>query len=154
MAKMEKSEVLVEVYRDNEYLLVPPEMLTRWELCSKLDDIILDSDDMISDSEISEWYAVIGEAVRRLSDAKTIADAIEEEEGCRMGKTFHLRNPNTDEIEEFNVGDIIIQVYGEKKFRVAGIAPLGIWIQDGDIQRFLSADKLDKEWIVVQKSCR
>ena len=80
MANMEKSEVLVEVFRDNEYLLVPPEMLTRWELCDKLNNIILDSDEMISDSEIFEGYAVIGEAVRRLSDAKTIADAIKEEE--------------------------------------------------------------------------
>lgn len=72
-----------------------------------------------------------------------------------MGKTFHLRNPNTDEIEEFSVGDIIIPVYGKKKFSVAGIAPLGIWIQDSDVQRFLSAERLYREnWIVVQKSRR
>ena len=38
-----------------------------------------------------------------------------------------------------------MKYYGKKKFSVAGIAPLGIWIQDSDVQRFLSAERLYRE---------
>ena len=44
-----------------------PQNLTTEELCDKLSDIQIDSDEFIPQTEIQEGYAVINEAVRRLS---------------------------------------------------------------------------------------
>lgn len=57
----------IEVRRNGEWCKVPPQSLTDEELCDKLSDIQLDSDEFIPQTEIQEGYAVINEAVRRIS---------------------------------------------------------------------------------------
>ena len=57
----------IEVRRNGEWCKVSPQSLTTEELCGKLSDIQIDSDEFIPQTEIQEGYAVINEAVRRLS---------------------------------------------------------------------------------------
>lgn len=66
---MKDDIVKIEVNRNGEYAHVEPKELTNSELCEKLSYIQLDSDEFVSDSEIEEGYAVIGEAMRRLEDS-------------------------------------------------------------------------------------
>lgn len=65
---MKDNIVKIEVFRNGEYVHVEPTELTNSELCEKLSYIQLDSDEFISNSEIEEGYAAIGEAMRRLED--------------------------------------------------------------------------------------
>lgn len=57
----------IEVNRNDKWVLVKPEELTNAELCECLSIIQLDSDEFISNREVDESYAVIDEAIRRLS---------------------------------------------------------------------------------------
>lgn len=59
-------EIEIAVERDGEYVKVQPRDLTTAELCLKLKEIVLDSDEFVSRQEIEEGYAAIGEAIRRL----------------------------------------------------------------------------------------
>lgn len=57
----------IEVERNGKWVNVNPKELTNEELCECLSNIQIDSDEFISKQEIDEWYAAIGEAIRRLS---------------------------------------------------------------------------------------
>ena len=58
----------IEVRRGEKYVMVKPTELTTDELCGVLSDIQIDSDEFISDREISMWYAAIQEAIDRLNE--------------------------------------------------------------------------------------
>ena len=98
---MEKSEVLVEVFRDNEYLLVPPGMLTTEELCMALDRIQIDSDEFVSQQEISEGYAAINEAIRRLEGKEGVQNGKESNEKKKPRRNMERFESLTDAILEF-----------------------------------------------------
>jgi hypothetical protein len=69
MAKDENGKALdtkIEVERNGKWVFARPEDLTAEELCEALDRIVIDSDEFVSNQEIAEGYAAIGEAVRRL----------------------------------------------------------------------------------------
>lgn len=57
----------IEIWRGERYVMVKPAELTTDELCDVLSDIQVDSDEFISDREISMWYAAIQEAIDRLN---------------------------------------------------------------------------------------
>jgi hypothetical protein len=57
----------IEVNRDGKWVKVNPGELTNAELCDILSDIQIDSDEFISDREISMWYTAIQEAIDRLN---------------------------------------------------------------------------------------
>lgn len=57
----------IEVQRNDKFVQVEPSELTNLELCYCLSNIQIDSDEFVSEQEINERYAVIDEAIRRLS---------------------------------------------------------------------------------------
>ena len=61
--------VKIEVERDGQWVKLPPRELTIDELCDKLAQIQIESDDFQSPQEIAEGYAAIGEASRRLLES-------------------------------------------------------------------------------------
>ena len=58
----------IEIMRGEKYVTVNPTELTTDELCDILSDIQIDSDEFISDREVSMWYSAIREAIRRLKN--------------------------------------------------------------------------------------
>ena len=58
----------IEVYRNRKPVRLDSRELTNAELCECLSNIQIDSDEFLSNKEISEGYAAINEAIRRLSD--------------------------------------------------------------------------------------
>ena len=60
----------IEIRRGGKYVMVKPTELTTDELCDILSDIAIDSDEFISDREVSMWYAAIREAIDRLIENK------------------------------------------------------------------------------------
>ena len=58
--------VKIEVNRDGQWVKLPPSELTTEELCDKLDQIQIESDEFLSPQEVAEGYAAIAEASRRL----------------------------------------------------------------------------------------
>lgn len=59
-------ETTIEVKRHGQWIKLPPEELTTTELCGKLGQIQIESDEFQSPQEIAEGYAAIAEASRRL----------------------------------------------------------------------------------------
>lgn len=59
-------ETTIEVQRHGQWLHLPPKELTTIELCDKLGQIQIESDDFQSPQEVAEGYAAIKEASRRL----------------------------------------------------------------------------------------
>ena len=60
----------IEVNRDGKWVKVNPGELTNEELCDILSDIQIESDEFISDREVSMWYAAIQEAMDRLDESE------------------------------------------------------------------------------------
>ena len=58
----------IEVNRNDKWVQVNPSELTNGELCERLSNIQIDSDEFLSQQEIDEGYAAINEAIRRLSN--------------------------------------------------------------------------------------
>lgn len=58
----------IEIRRGRKYVMVKSTELTTDELCNILSDIQIDSDEFISNNEISIWYAAIQEAIDRLNE--------------------------------------------------------------------------------------
>ena len=56
----------IEVHRNGKWVNVNLKELTDAELCERLSNIQIDSDEFISDKEITEWYITINETIRRL----------------------------------------------------------------------------------------
>ena len=72
-------------------------------------------------------------------------------------KPFLLLDPDTGKIEEFNKGDIIIQVGGMHRYKVTGTWDLGIWARKvGSKERsdkLIHADRLSREnWITIERA--
>lgn len=61
--------VKIEVERDGQWVKLPPRELTTDELCDKLAQIQIESDEFLSPQEVAEGYAAIGEASRRLLES-------------------------------------------------------------------------------------
>ena len=59
--------MIIEVERNGKLVQVEPGELTNLELCECLSNIQIESDEFLSNQEIDEGYAVINEAIRRLS---------------------------------------------------------------------------------------
>ena len=76
----------IEVRRGEKYVMVKSTELTTDELCNILSDIAIDSDEFISDREISMWYAAIQEAMDRLN----------ENENMRSGENGQRRHDNEE----------------------------------------------------------
>ena len=58
----------IEVERNGKWVNVNPKELSNSELCECLSNIQIDSDEFLSNKEIDEGYAVIVEAIRRLTN--------------------------------------------------------------------------------------
>lgn len=61
-------EMTIEIQRNDKWIQVELNELTNLELCECLSNIQIDSDEFVSEREINEWYAVIDEAIRRLTN--------------------------------------------------------------------------------------
>ena len=57
----------IEVERNGKWVNVNPKELTNLELCERLSNIQIESDEFLSNQEIDEGYVAINEAIRRLS---------------------------------------------------------------------------------------